>query len=83
MDAAISVARVRASSLDWGFNFQFPLMNGLRAISKTVEEVDWGTMAGEKAEADDKRAAVIPMNFILFRLCLGKGVAVVVWAWPV
>ena len=45
-------------------------------MSKAVEEADWETRAGEKAEADDKRVAVIPTNFIL-SVVSGKVVLVV------
>ena len=64
MDAAISLAKVVASSLVWGLSFQFPLIKGLRAISNAVVDEDRETKAGEKAEAEDNRAAVTPRNFI-------------------
>jgi hypothetical protein len=34
MEAAISMASLMASSLVWGFNFQFPEIKGLRAMSR-------------------------------------------------
>mmetsp|Transcript_48987 Transcript_48987/g.118650 ORF Transcript_48987/g.118650 Transcript_48987/m.118650 type:complete len:231 (+) Transcript_48987:419-1111(+) len=40
IEAAISDAKATASSFVWGFNFQFPLMNGFLAMSKAVVAVD-------------------------------------------
>ena len=71
MESAMALDKEVASSLVCGFNFQFPLIKGFRAISKAVG-ADRETKAGEKAEAEDKRAAVIPRNFIFDRSCEEK-----------
>mmetsp|Transcript_48988 Transcript_48988/g.118652 ORF Transcript_48988/g.118652 Transcript_48988/m.118652 type:complete len:229 (+) Transcript_48988:419-1105(+) len=44
IEAAISDAKATASSFVWGFNFQFPLMNGFLAMSKAVVVVVDGDM---------------------------------------
>ena len=55
MEAAISVARVTASSLLWGFNFQFPLIKGLRAMSRADPADRETPNEGAKAEVDPTR----------------------------
>jgi hypothetical protein len=63
----ISVARATASSRVWGFNFQLPLMKGLRAISRELElEARIPLNEGENADAELKRVkADRAVNFIV------------------
>lgn len=63
--SAIPEARAIASSFVCGLSFQFPLMNGLRAISNA--KVRGALVAGAKAlAAPTRERREMVLNFIVF-----------------
>jgi hypothetical protein len=71
IDAAMALPSANASSLVDGFNFQLPLMKGLRASSLVDERECCGAvMEGEKAVAVARREA--RRSFMVLMLWLEK-----------